>query len=671
MNKKRNLFLFIIFLIALAILSSCTLFDKPKPEEPKPEVPPRFPEEEFLVEGPDGVEIFIGSGALSQEVEVVIEDLGEGLPFSAPSPLSAASVEYSVDLGGADQIGEITMTVPLASVSKEAAPSGVDLVYLTWTEPKAGNPSVVGTKVENGLATFPLIGAGRYQVFSLKSHLALIEIVNVLEPLAVPTYPQMTPAWCSPTAMTDLVQFHQGAWPAGGLGSAWGESSNWYLAGKTGQAHEEGRFFHQLLSSGGYPAPIDVKQSFSNDVAEVIIWNWIALVDSGFSNPTFANILFNSFQAYVEHFLWGDRGARRPIAFGSSLVAHSRIITGSDGEVFYMNDPSSGALNEEKSWEVYRQEVIASLTAEKIEVSDTVVIFNEPRPDAERRGVIWLLPRNDEGFSGSVALVSGYPAEIKTNWHWDGAMLHIFGYYYQDLTGNLPTDPFLDYQFKAYRYSDRVEFGYAVQNITDDGHDFSVIVDLFNEDMTVSKTVGATDTTVGAGSRKNFFPADSFSIVNLPEGLYTLKFSLFQNGIFQDAKYVHFRLKDTDLETILPHGVLTMPAFCRLGPGTDYPSELVIDANVALQLVGTNPERTWGLFESEINVELIKCWMSYAVVDLSREDEVPVVPIPPLPKKEDSPTKFSCSTYKNQSDCEADARCEWPPTSGPGYCTEK
>ena len=410
MNTKRNVFLLVSILIILSLISSCTLFGKTESEEPPDlpvEEPVDYPLEEMVISGPNGSEVFVDSGALSQEAEVVVEEHGEGIPFGTASPFNTSSPEYSVDLGEAEQIGKITMTVPLAGAGKLSAPAaGTDLVYVTWTEPEEGYPSVVGTIVENNIATFPVVGSGIYQVFSLKSHTALMEMISIFDPLAVPTYRQMTPAWCSPTAMTNLIQYHQGAWPAGGLGSVWGESSNWYLAGKTGQPGVEGRFFHQLMSSGGYPAPQDVKQSFSNEVAEVIIWNWIALVDSGFSDPTFANILFNSFQAYVEHYLWGDWGARRPIAFGSSLVAHSRTITGSDGEVFYLNNPSSGSLNETKSWEVYRQEVIASLTAEKIEVADTVVILTEPRPANERRGVIWLLPSDDNGFPGSVALVS-------------------------------------------------------------------------------------------------------------------------------------------------------------------------------------------------------------------------------------------------------------------------
>ncbi len=126
---------------------------------------------------------------------------------------------------------------------------------------------------------FPIVGAGKYQVF--KMHLTSTACCNswaIFDPLAVPTYQQRTPAWCSPTAMTDLANYHQGIWPAGDLASNWGESSNYYLAGKAGQPFNSGYFFHWLLGAGGYTVPSNVKQSFSNGNAEVIIWNWNAAI---------------------------------------------------------------------------------------------------------------------------------------------------------------------------------------------------------------------------------------------------------------------------------------------------------------------------------------------------------------------------------------------------------
>lgn len=666
MNKKRRLFLFAIFLIVLAILSSCAVSEKSEPEEQA-----QYPAEEIVIAGPTGTELFIGPGALSQDAEIKVNDIGEGLPFADPSPLSAASAEYSVDLGGAEQIGEITMTVPLIGANKEAAPGGGDLVYLTWTEPEQGYPSVVGTIVEDNQATFPVVGSGIYQVFSLKSHAALLELVSIFDPLDVPTYPQRTPAWCSPTAMTNVVQYHQGSWPAGGLGSVWGESSNWYLAGRADQAHEEGRFFHQVLGAGGYTVPADVKQSFSNGNVEVIIWNWIALVDSGFSNPAFANILFNSYQAYVETYLWGERGDRRPVAWGSSLAGHSRTITGSDGEVFYFNNPSSGSWNDSKSWEVYRQEVIASLTADKTEVIDTTVFHAPPRPAEERRAVLWLLPRKDDGWPGSVALIAGDTGQPATNWHWDGSGAHNLGYYHEDLRGVFDNHVVFGSFFKATHFGDNIEFGFAIQSITDQSYDYSVVVALYNDSLTVLKTVGSLEAIVGGGQREYFIPADNFDIIGLPPDTYTIRFNLFQNGVLQDVKYVQFVLQEPDLLFIDPHAIVLMPAFCRLGPSTEYPALMVFDEGDAVGLLGTNPDRTWGQVEKRVAGEFIRCWMSYAVVDPVGEDDIPLAEFPPVPVEQEKTPSFSCSRYKSETQCMDDSRCTWVFGLGPGYCTAK
>ena len=186
MSDKRNLLFLFTSLVILAVLTSCALVEKPDGVETIDPVELEFPLVEMVIEGPEGTEILIGSAALSKEAEVIIEELGTGTPFSETSPFNGASAEYYVDLGDADQIGEITMTVPLPGVAKLSAPSSGDLEYITWTEPERGSPSVVGTIVKDNQATFPLVGAGKYQVFSLKSHAALMEIVSIFDPLAVP-----------------------------------------------------------------------------------------------------------------------------------------------------------------------------------------------------------------------------------------------------------------------------------------------------------------------------------------------------------------------------------------------------------------------------------------------------------------------------------------------------
>jgi hypothetical protein len=667
MFHNRKAILFFVVLSLLAAILGCSLFGEQAEEgEPVSEVPtatptelPAFPADTVTVSEPGGAEVSVAAGALSGAAEVAVEDVGEGESFAGGSPLSAASAEYFVDLGDAQQIGEILMTVPFEGEAKDAAVNG-SYAYLVWTEPVGGTPSVVGARPVEDKLQFPVVGAGKYQVFKLLNHEALMQLVSIYDPLAVPTYQQRTPAWCSPTAMTNVVNYHVGGWPVGGFGAVWGESSNYYLAGKAGQPFDQGYFFHWLLGAGGYTVPSDVKQSFSNGNAEVIIWNWKAAVWVDFdiftgvevyTNYAFADLLFNAFQAYVESFVWGVNGDRRPVAWGSSLAGHSRTITGSNGTEYYYNDPGSGTLNTSKTWAAYRQEVMDSFTGPKIEVIDTVIFYAEPRPANARRGVIWLYPRKDDGFPGSVTLIDGETGMPATNWHWDGSNGHERGYYHEDLRGVLPTDPLFESQFKALNYQDAVEYGFGIFNIGTIPYDFHVDVILQNENFSVLENVGKFDAIVSPGTREEFNPASNFSLYDKPPGLYTIKYVLLQNGVYQDVKYVQFRLAETDLLVIFPHVFLTQNAFCRKGPDTRFVDVTAFVAGTDLELVGVNAERTWGLVQNTMNEITFQCWVALGTNEVEGEDLVPVMMSPVLEIEE--PEGPVCTSTLGREECEA------------------
>lgn len=692
MTGSRRSAIFLVILVLLIAILSCTLTEggseegDVQPEDPTPTIASSFPEEDIKVTEPGGAEVAIAAGALSGEADVVVEDIGEGVPFTGGSPMSPASAEYLVEFGDAQQIGEIRMTVPLngaeattkvngsgflastnAQDSTPTAPlngaegdTEVDgMNFLVWTEPEDSTPSVVGARVVGGnMIQFPIVGAGKYQVFKIINHGALMEMVSLYDPLAVPTYQQRTPAWCSPTAMTNVVNYHQGGWLTSGFGAVWGESSNWYLAGKAGQPFDEGYFFHWLLGAGGYTVPSDVKQSFSNGDTEVIIWNWKAAVWFGFdplgdgfgyhTDYVFADYLFDAFQAYVESFVWGVNGSRRPVAWGSSLAGHSRTITGSNGTEYYYNDPGSGTLNSSKTWAAYRQEVMASFTGPKTEVIDTVVFFAEPRPANARRGVIWLYPRRDDGWPGSVTLIDGDTGMPATNWYWDGSGGHERGYYHEDLRGILPTDPLFDSQFKALDYMDEVEFGFGIFNIAKVTYDYHVDVILQNEYLSVLENVGKFDATVSPGTRVEFNPAGRFGLFNKPPGLYTIKYVLLQNGVYQDVKYVQFRLAESDLLIVDPHAVLIQNAFCRKGPDPRFADLTAYEAGTELELLGYNPERTWGMFEKEINQITLQCWIALTAVELTGGEGAPILPVPVLTEEPAGPV---CVSTLDRSAC--------------------
>jgi hypothetical protein len=668
MIQSRKHIFFLVLLVILIVTLSCSLTEEPAGEgEPvadaptaTPTEPSAYPEEAISASEPGGAEVSVAAGALSEQAEVAVEEVGKGEPFAAGSPFSPASAEYFVDLGDAQQIGQIHMTVPFEGEAKDAAVEG-SYTYLVWTEPVGGTPSVVGARLVEDKILFPVVGAGKYQVYKLINHAALVEMVSIYDPLAVPTYQQRTPAWCSPTAMTNLANYHQGGWPVGGFGAVWGESSNYYLAGKAGQPFDQGYFFHWLLGAGGYMVPSDVKQSFSNGNAEVIIWNWKAAVWFGFdifgegfgfhTDYEFADDLFDAFQAYVESFVWGTGGDRRPVAWGSSLAGHSRTITGSNGTEYYYNDPGSGTLNSSKTWAAYRQEVMDSFTGPKIEVIDTVVFFAEPRPANARRGVIWLYPRKDDGFPGSVTLIDGDTGLPATNWYWDGSNGHERGYYHEDLRGVLPTDPLFESQFKALDYQDAVQYGFGIFNIAKIPYEYHVDVILQNENFSVLENVGKFDATVSPGTRVEFNPASSFSLYDKPAGLYTIKYVLLQNGVYQDVKYVQFRLAETDLLVIIPHVFLTQNAFCRKGPDRAFDDVTAFVAGTELELVGVNAERTWGLVQKTINEITFQCWVALGTAEVEGADLVPVKLAQPLETEE--PAGPICVSTLGREECAA------------------
>lgn len=354
------------------------------------------------------------------------------------------------------------------------------------------------------------------------------------------------------------------------------------------------------------------------------------------------------------------------------LAGHSRTITGSDGTVLFYNDPGSGSLNQIRTWEQYKNTVITSLTAEKIEIIDTVVFHAPPRPAAERTGVIWLRPSHQGSLDpGSVALVSGATGDYVTYWHWDGSGSHSQGYYYEDLKGVLQPDPVFGVQFQAFHYKDYLDIRFHIKNISDQYLDYSVNVILTNEGGSVNEVIYTYEgLTISPGILEYFHPIEGYyRIANKPPGLYTLRFVLEQSGVVTDSKWVQFRLHEQDVLFIHPHGFLIKNAFCRKGPDTRFEGVKIYEEGTEVKLMGVNPERTWGQFEREIDGELIRCWIAFSVVDLTKEEDSPVIPVPTLPP--DDKPEFSCSNYKNEPDCMADSRCNWVFGLVPGNCTEK
>ncbi|MGA9533541.1 MAG: hypothetical protein WBR18_12555 [Anaerolineales bacterium] len=538
----------LVGLLAFATMS-CGLAQAVTPSPP-PSAPPPTPTVESgriaaetggQVLGPDGVIFEAPADGISQDTKVTIENTGGGEPLNEASPLKSASPEYTIDLGDAEVVNGLTLTVPLpqAHLGDRLAAASGEMVYVGRTYTEDGTARMLGVKVKNGQATMPVVAAGKYQLYMILKPF----LVDPHAPLHVPSYPQLTPAWCSPTALTDLAQFHQGAWPVGGDGSLFGESSNYFLAGQAGQPLNTGYFFHWLLGAAGYTVPGDVKQSFANYDLEVMIW-WIG----GGMDPEYNEYMWGAFRAYVESYLWGDNMAQRPVAWGSSIAHHSRIITGSDGTDFYYNETGNGGVNYQKSWQSYHDDAVQLL--DDGEVTDTVVMFKPPRPENQRRGVLWLWPQSGVE-DGSISLHSAPSGEAASYWHWDGSNGRSYGYYYDDPQGQNPSDPTLDYAFKLLSADDYLVYRFKVASISDQAYDFQVKVEI-GPDGGPYTLVGTHNSPGPLGAKAIWGPEQGSAVIGgLPTGLNTLKFTLSQGSVIQDVKYVKF--------SIAPLSVLEIP----------------------------------------------------------------------------------------------------------------
>lgn len=503
------------------------------------------------VAGPEGTLLEAEPGALSLDADVRITVAGEGVPFPEASPLDPASAEFEVDLGGAEPVGLVTFSIPLPE-ARAAEAKATEAVYLAQTYLPDGTPRMLGVRAEAGRATFQIVDSGMYQLYKILTPAFPVQYL----PLHVPSYAQHTPAWCSPTALTDLVQYHQGAWPSGGDGSQWGESSNWYLAGQAAQPFNSGYFFHWLLAAGGFGGvPGDVKQSFANNDLEVMIW-----FIGGGNNPLFNEFMWAGFRAYVESWLWGQTLSRRPVAWGSSLAGHSRVITGSDGTNFYYNETGNGAINLSRAWQDYHDDAVS---LEDGEVTDTVVIYSDPRPAEQRRGVLRLNPQKPND-PGSIHLHRASDDAVAASWHWDGTGGRDLGYYYDNPLGIHDADPQLDFAFHTHAPDDYLAYSFQVANIGDAAYDFQVRVDLYPAGGPPGNQIG-TYGSPGALASKTVWGPDGGTVVvgGMAPGLYTLRFRLFQGATLQDVKYVKFRM--AGLPIVIPPEIIPIEPFIPLG----------------------------------------------------------------------------------------------------------
>lgn len=544
-----------------------------------------------VLTGPNGIVLDIPPAALDRDTTVSVSASVYGRNLPAESPFQAVGEEYEVSLGSVSPIGKVTLSIPLGGQGG-AARTLPDRLYVARTYNALGTPELIGAEETDGRVVFPIPADGPYQVFFILPP----DLSFALSPLQVPQYPQRTQAWCVPTALTDVAQFHVGSWPAGGLGSAWGETSNWYLAGKNGQPPDMGTWFHEVLSAGGFSAPEDVFQSFSSSELEVLIWHW---GQPGWGVEE-AEALWQAYRAYVESTLWGSTRSPRPVAYASSIEEHSKVLTGSSGGTLYINEPGTGGsntgVNIPSNWETHHQLVLslAEQAAEAaatptalptleasggggisgpFEVIATMVLLSDPRPEVERRGVLWLTPATPSQ-PGAVALRRGPAHTIAAGWNWDGAGQHDLGYFYDDRLGGLPADPILDHAFTYLGPQDDLLLTYSVVNIDDKPRTYHVAGFLLPEGGGTSAIFSHDVAGPIAPGEAAFDLQATLPLAGLPPGQHVLKFVLSLEDVVQDTKFVTFRLAPAPAAFSTP--VLSTPVFYS-GPDSCGPTKITFE----------------------------------------------------------------------------------------------
>lgn len=373
-------------------------------------------------------------------------------------------------------------------------------------------------------------------------------------PLTAPNYWQETCCWCNLASLTNGAQYHHGRWPSGGLGSTWGETSLWYLAGRGQQPHDIAYFWETTLRAvkmlDANEVPDAFPLTYRNQYLEFNNWLWNS------RNPDDWADRWQEFKEYVESVLWGTREpglAPRPVVLGWH---HTRLITGSDGTNVYLNDPG-GAQYFVFPWERLRQQVIdkiADLSDEDLERQGygTLIFLTPPRPEKERRGALWLLENNAQHQG---ALVLRRSADILATWHWGGNAGHSDGCYFQG--EELPSHPRFGVSFTVQPGAE-LEYQFYVQNTSFESREYSVLVELLRgEDPAALLLVSKPSIhphlheNIQLGGRP-YGPQESatctqegpytgsFDAAQLAGGDYTLKFILYQDSTVQDVKYLSF-----------------------------------------------------------------------------------------------------------------------------------
>ncbi|RIH87969.1 C39 family peptidase [Calidithermus roseus] len=512
-----------------------------------------------------GARITIPPGVLSQDARVTL-DVKAKPAEPQDNPMRPAGPLVGLDLGGASLKAAATLELP----TDADTPEGNPVVLETLAKPESGEPRLwvhaatpVGAQA-SGLSSklaYGVMRAGMYTAYVVP---APKPSEGGTQSLQVPFYYQAGLPWCTPTSLSMALNFHK---PQPALVSnpktPGGFASNYGLASLIKQPPNSGSGVGSILQAAGIP---ESTYSFMRWDAELIP-----------SEGSSGN--FTAFQAYAA---LATLLGRKPVWTSSDRQWHAFVITGVTKDGVYIADSNArpntdwNGTHPSMSWKAFREANCTlkdpndptkgcadSGDAAKPDLY-TLIFYNDPKPESERRGSIELSHGETIYFGGV-----GYPFpaslifrnlsnRVISRWKWDGGYPN--GHYFNDEATTLPTFPYgnnlvqdSEFRYLIYR-SSRMEASFNVVNVTDVGLGFEVEARLY-----VGRSMKAQKFANVNVDAYNLEPVDLefgnlAGVVGAVGGPTParLELNLRQGGVLQDVKHIAFKLAPdpTDLPKV-------------------------------------------------------------------------------------------------------------------------
>jgi hypothetical protein len=480
--------------------------------------------------------LVIPAGALNQDTVVTLR-VGAAPIQPAEDPMQPAGPAVTIDLGGARLLRAATLAAPytptqgllyvftetnaLADSANDEADMGAVHVH------RATRPVTPPGALSASVLELSVVRAGAFVVNALPAPNAATPNTS----LQVPFYWQAGFPWCSPTSTSMYLNYFQ---PLPGLDSSTeapgGRVSNYFLAS----------LIHQDITSGSWPASFLQAANVPTDRYAWRAWD-ADLIPS------------DEFSAYIVMATTGVLGLfpRKPVLTTSDKNAHAFVITGLSADGITINDSNArwAGTHPAMSWDLFRTQNAIGTSVTEL---GTLLVFGEPRPEAELRGSLEMAPPTAEDRSRTIRFKNP-SGSVVSNWQWDANPFQ-HGYYFDDATGRnlLPLDSELG---RVLPRSSQIEANFNVVNTTNVALDYEVLARLYVNDSFKAEQV-ATAAKVGAYSRQevDLSFGNVATVVGALGGTATgrLEINLRQGGAVQDVKTVSFRFgpDPTDTPTV-------------------------------------------------------------------------------------------------------------------------